>query len=279
MNDSELYFKAYQDGLSMRTSFMWVTPEMAGEWLAKNTRNRKPRTKGVALYAHEIREGRWAVHHQGIAFDSAGRLADGQHRLQAILDTGIPVPLNVTFNLPPGSMEAVDRGMARSVPDVLRLEHGVEHSGRVVALVNIIAVVAEKYYLKLSPGATMKIARKWQPQILWALTLPHVGRLWKAPIVAAFIIAHRKDAEDVEHFVTSYRENNGLVTGEPEHYLREQLLEHDRDVHLQGPALTRWVAAVVWRRLSGEVIKKNGGVRPTDDRGLDYFLDDEGGAS
>ncbi len=45
-----------------------------------------------------MREGHWDTTHQGIAIASDGTLVDGQHRLLAIVESGVTVRMNVTFN-------------------------------------------------------------------------------------------------------------------------------------------------------------------------------------
>lgn len=92
----------------MTTAKMFVTPEMAANWLQANTRNRPINESKVRRIASDIREGRWIVTHQGIAFDRLGTLLDGQHRLHAIVLAGIGVWINVTRNASPESMIQID---------------------------------------------------------------------------------------------------------------------------------------------------------------------------
>lgn len=61
-----------------------VSPDLASKFLAKNLVNRRVRPSVVQKYADEIKVGKWACTHQGIAFNGKGELIDGQHRLLAI---------------------------------------------------------------------------------------------------------------------------------------------------------------------------------------------------
>lgn len=254
----------------MNTRLMWVTPDMAGQWLAKNTGNRKLRAGGVAVYAAEIRAGRWHVVHTGIAFDTTGKLVDGQHRLFAIMETGISIPMCVTFGVPVGSMDAVDRGLSRSIPDILRLGHGLENSARIAALVNVIAPLVEGYDLKMTPGVAMDVWRQWKPNLEWALQLPATGTLWKAPIVAAFVVARRTDRDMVDSFVDRYRDGVDLFEGMAAHYIRRQFLEAKRDAKFRnGPKLSRWVLAVLLRHVSGARVRA---ISDDDQSGYEYFV-------
>jgi hypothetical protein len=68
-----------------------ITPEMAKKYLEKNADNRKIRKTTVATYANDMKNGRWELTHQGIAFNDQGELVDGQHRLAAIVDSGVSI--------------------------------------------------------------------------------------------------------------------------------------------------------------------------------------------
>lgn len=63
-----------------------ITPELASYWLSNcNQGNRSIKQAVVKKYAQDITEGQWRITHQCIAFDIAGRLVDGQHRLSAVV--------------------------------------------------------------------------------------------------------------------------------------------------------------------------------------------------
>jgi site-specific recombinase XerD len=56
----------------MRVKVETITPEWAIDVLEKhNPRNRKVSENTVQAYATDMRNGRWVLNHQGIAFDTA----------------------------------------------------------------------------------------------------------------------------------------------------------------------------------------------------------------
>ena len=81
----------------MKINVETITPDIAKQWLTKNVNNRKLRSATCAKYARDIKQGNWRLTHQGIAFDKSGNLVDGQHRLQAIIQAGMPVPMVVAY--------------------------------------------------------------------------------------------------------------------------------------------------------------------------------------
>ena len=104
----------------METAIEEITPQMAMLWLSKNAEeNRNVRETVVRRYAGEMVEGRWAVTHQGIAFDREGKLVDGQHRLRAVMLAAVPVRMLVFRNVPVGCSGPIDQGASRSPGDLL----------------------------------------------------------------------------------------------------------------------------------------------------------------
>jgi hypothetical protein len=112
-----------------------LDPIQAREWLDNhNTRNRPLNPNTVEMYARVIKDGRWKVTHQGIAFDTNGALIDGQHRLAAIALAGVPVRIMVTRNVDPDEFSVIDVGRRRTPADALGIA-GIEHNRNQIASV------------------------------------------------------------------------------------------------------------------------------------------------
>ncbi len=106
-------------------SCLIITPDMALSWLEKvNTNNRPVIDAYVHRLARDMKEGRWILTHEGIAFGPDGTLLDGQHRLWAIVEAETPIRMHVWFNVPPEALMAIDTGKARSLADILHLGGG-----------------------------------------------------------------------------------------------------------------------------------------------------------
>jgi hypothetical protein len=106
--------------------FLEITPERAAKLLTFNTGNRGWAPTNVANFAHLMRTGQFLTTHQGIAFDDTGVLIDGQNRLMAVVETGMPVIMQVNFGMPSGTFGALDRGKVRTIADDLVVS-GVSH--------------------------------------------------------------------------------------------------------------------------------------------------------
>ena len=105
----------------MNTIMLEVTPDMARDWLNLNTANRSVKSSKVDQYTRDILSGNWKVTHQGIAFYKDGTLADGQHRLHAIIKSNTPITTLVTMDLPRNAMSVLDVGKPREAHDIAKL--------------------------------------------------------------------------------------------------------------------------------------------------------------
>ena len=96
-----------------------ITPALAAVWLGKNANNRSIRRSVVTRLAGEMSSGLWRVTHEGIAFDTAGNLRDGQHRLLAIIEAGVTLSMLVTRNVDPDTCHVLNTGVTRTVSDLV----------------------------------------------------------------------------------------------------------------------------------------------------------------
>lgn len=98
-----------------------ITPQLAQEWLRSNDNNRAMRQTVVGRLSDAARRGEWMLNGETIKFDWNGNVLDGQHRLAMIVETGITLEIFVIRGLDPRSQETVDRGIRRTLGDMLRL--------------------------------------------------------------------------------------------------------------------------------------------------------------
>jgi hypothetical protein len=97
---------------------MSVTPDMARQWLRGNTHNRRINKGHVRRLSSDIVDGRWKFNPDPVSFDDSGTLLNGQHRLTAIAETGVPAQLAVCFNVPADAMSVMDQGVPRGLKDI-----------------------------------------------------------------------------------------------------------------------------------------------------------------
>lgn len=99
-----------------------ITPAVARKYLEKNIdNNRHISERTVAVYANDMKNRNWRITHQGIAFNTDGKLVDGQHRLRAVIKADTPVKMMVTRGLETESMRNIDQNRPRTSADSLKI--------------------------------------------------------------------------------------------------------------------------------------------------------------
>jgi hypothetical protein len=103
-----------------------IDPETAQIYLNKSDGNkgrykRKFIPNSVKDYKENMLNGEWVLTHQGIAFDCNDKLVDGHNRLQAVIETGVTIRMQVTRNLSDDAVKYLDRGRNRTNSDRLQI--------------------------------------------------------------------------------------------------------------------------------------------------------------
>lgn len=201
-------------------SFVNVTPEVAARWLTFNKRNRKIRKADLNRYVRDMHSGRWHLDGSPIRFAADGALLDGQHRLTAIVETGVTLPLLVVRGLAEETQNVMDTGRRRTAADqldiakhrnstclaaVARLSILVEHDqhdGRVeVSHGEILASIDANPDMESAVDFAMQFARKTDcPPAVVAYT---------------YMILRRIDEKDAAEFWVGVSEKVGLRDGDP----------------------------------------------------------------
>lgn len=118
-----------------------ITPSLARGWLDRcNTSNRRLKPAIINRYAHDMATDAWYPTSQGISFtgnetDGLGTLVDGQHRLEAIVQSGKTVRSMVAFNVPMASQVAYDGHARRSPADCIKSASGKDVNHETAAIV------------------------------------------------------------------------------------------------------------------------------------------------
>jgi hypothetical protein len=111
-----------------------ITVERAHVMLSTMENLRRLRPTVAERYAVDMRNGNWAVGTSAILIDKAGRLRDGQHRLQACILADVPFTTVVIWNVDDAAVHNCDRGLVRQYQDILA-SRGVANPSAVQASV------------------------------------------------------------------------------------------------------------------------------------------------
>ena len=119
-----------------------VTPTLAKVILEVcNKNNRRYRTARGEKHAKAMREGRWVLTHQGVSFSQDGELNNGQHRLNAVILAGIPVPLTLGFGESRKAFQVLDTQKTRGGEDTLEID-GVRYPKYTAAAARVLISLA-----------------------------------------------------------------------------------------------------------------------------------------
>jgi hypothetical protein len=111
--------------LEISANVILVTVSMAENWLANMIENqRKPSAATVNKYAKEMVVGKWEVS-SPLSFNDEGQLIDGQHRLLAVVKSGVSTPFLTVGNLPKSAALKFDLGKNRTTQNIANL-HGYD---------------------------------------------------------------------------------------------------------------------------------------------------------
>lgn len=92
-----------------------LTPVVAAIlFLELNKHNRDFSLSKAHAYAHQMRLGYWRLIHQGLAFYPDRKLADGQHRIAAVVLSGSTQRFTVFRNFERDALEAIDTAKRRT---------------------------------------------------------------------------------------------------------------------------------------------------------------------
>lgn len=112
-----------------------VTPDMALDWLTRNVCNRRVSPKHVKNLAAMMTANQWRPVGDPIRFDIEGRLLDGQHRLEAVVESETVQTFTVVLGLDPEDQVYMDGGRKRSPGDQLAVALGMPDPNHAAAIV------------------------------------------------------------------------------------------------------------------------------------------------
>lgn len=221
----------------MKAEVMIVTPGMASTWLENNPRNRNLNVKTVADLARAMSAGEWALNGEAVKLSSRDELLDGQHRLAAIVQSGMPVSMLVVTGLDPWTQDTMDTGRKRTTADVMAI--------RGEANTNVLSAVAKRAWMweqgnhkfaNYSTPSTLELLETLErfPTLRRSaevgIRVNHSYRAAGASVTGtAHHILHRVDEGDAAEFFARMATGAGLEPEEHPILTLRKRLQRDRD--------------------------------------------------
>lgn len=101
--------------------FFMITPPMAKVLLARNPQNRDLVQAQLSRWSDALIKDHWEVNGETIIVSDTGELNDGQHRLEAVVRTGIPMTSLIVFGVTRNSRKTTDLGAKKTPGHVLAM--------------------------------------------------------------------------------------------------------------------------------------------------------------
>lgn len=225
-----------------------ISPEVAEKMLAKNTRNRNKRDKHVKSLARDMASGNWQENADAIRISPSGEVVDGQHRLYAIIESGVTLPLFIARNVNMRAQTTIDVGAKRTFADHLKMM-GESNNNVLAAAVralclhntgrgyssrgNFTPTITELLgVLEANPGIreSVRVAGKKSPGLEFSNSV----------LAFTHYILSSIDAEDAEYFFTHAMTGTDLTENSPIYRLRQVSLDKQRN----NPAADMWTFAI-----------------------------------
>lgn len=122
-----------QHAPDITAEIMVVTPAMAAELLRNRPPNRPIGKARVRTMIEDMRAGRWVDNGETLILTEDLQVLDGQHRLQAVLESGCTITFMVACGVPASAMASIDQGKPRSGADALAA-HSIPRSRDIAAV-------------------------------------------------------------------------------------------------------------------------------------------------
>lgn len=166
-----------------------ITPARAEKMLNSNKSNRKLREGQVEKYASDMRNGAWTQCVDPIVFYDDGDLADGQHRLWAIVESGTTQTFIVVQGISRADGLNINTGLIRSLVDNARISGANANlSNRLISVARAVEQGSRwgaPGTAALSAAQTLEYVERHSEAAHWALANAPRGRAFSHAIVLA----------------------------------------------------------------------------------------------
>jgi len=224
-------------GLVITLRLVTYTPELAARIIEDyNSKNRKITKGHVTNLIKEIVNNKWLPNGDTITFDIDGNLADGQHRLLAIVGSGISLQYLTITGIDEEAFKTIDINKVRDGGDALSIE-GITNSSFLASMMKAIyAFKNGKYsqnkhhYRTLSNSALIEYfyelgEDKLNKSYRFYNKVKEACKGFISPsnISSLHFIMSEIDEEQATDFLTKLCEGSGLQPGSPIAALRNKI--------------------------------------------------------
>jgi hypothetical protein len=205
-----------------------ITPEIAERYLESNAGNRPLSSARLDAYVQMMLQKRWVENPHGVVFSANGRLIDGQHRLAAIVKSGVSCVMWVARDAIEGTERVIDMGCPRRIGQQLRYLYGWEKGKERAAICKLYMSLEEARRVRPNHFDINSVMLSDQGAFDWAIGIPKrpsMSRVFtKSAIIAPLAWLHRVHANDAKEFFAGVMTGVNLEFGAPALALRARIV-------------------------------------------------------
>jgi hypothetical protein len=122
--------------MKITSNIEMITPEIASRLLSRNhSAQRNVSVAHVTNLSNQMKGGLWKTNGESIIIDHQGNIIDGQHRLRAIVMSGVTVEFLIVRGVDPECFTTIDGGMKRTCGQIFTIA-GVSDGNNFAACAN-----------------------------------------------------------------------------------------------------------------------------------------------
>lgn len=242
----------------LMTRVLTIEPTLAAHILKKyHGRNRKLSRAHVDALKQDIRNGNWKLSAQGISINKEGRLDDGQHRLTAISEMTMSVPILTVFGSDPEAFSVYDIGRKRTAADALSILD-VENASNIASLATFVGTIEAGFAIKVTSSDVLKFVEDYNKEAQAAVQEMMHFKSHSVPcspaVVSAFafkVLTESQHANKLGHFIEGVSTGAGLDADSPQLKLRNLMTRRDvtwstrkEKIHLYNCFALAWLKYV-----------------------------------
>ncbi len=220
---------------SGRYEIKLVTPMMAQELINTSKGNRSISDATVERYERDMRAGRWPLGDGHIGIHKDGWIANGHHRLIAVVQADMSVYMRFLYGLTDEDVAVIDQVRARKVADYLAFAQEKNVNILASTVRHLVIFAMEDMGITVSSGETEQILQG-RPRIRDSVALcAGVKGMGKPSALAAIhylgsVVQNMPD--EANDFVEVFRTGVPAYHNDPAHLVREKII-HARGSRVQ----------------------------------------------
>jgi hypothetical protein len=215
--------------LGITVSLAEITLEVAEVvWERRNT-NRSLRLSHLNKIKRSLEKERWEINGEPLIFDPWGHLIEGQHRIKAVLETGITLWSLVVVGIDREGFKTMGQGARRNAGDILGIR-GIKNSRTLAAALRWVYRYHNDLMMNPHPNITddeLADTLPDHPEIVESIPFGTRCHAVAAPglCTALHYLCRKRDLGLANHFFWAFGTGENLSKGDPILVLRDRILK------------------------------------------------------